>query len=87
MGIILLDSFVVLSISFTLLTIGPTLISAPEVSLMTLIETVLGPIWVWLGGFEAPPTFAVYGGSALAAALVVNRLNILFAMSAYYNVE
>jgi len=52
------------------------MISAPEVSLMTLMETVLGPIWVWLGGFEAPTEFAIYGGIALALALVTHRYQI-----------
>ena len=32
-------------------------------------ETVLGPVWVWLGGYEAPPLFAVYGGIMLIVAL------------------
>jgi len=69
---ILTDGLLVLPISFTLLTIGPGMITAPEVSLYTLIETVLGPVWVWLAGFEAPPDFAVYGGAALIFTLAIH---------------
>jgi hypothetical protein len=58
--------------SFALLTIAPTLISAPEVSLFSLIETVLGPVLVWFGGFEAPPVSAIYGGVLLIFALIVH---------------
>ena len=70
---ILIQGCIVLPTAFTLLTLAPSYISAPEVSLYTLIETVLGPVWVYLGGFEAPPIFAVYGGIALIIALSVHR--------------
>ena len=63
----------VLAVGFTLLTIAPTYIPAPEVSLYTLIETVLGPVWVYLGGYEAPSVFAVAGGAILLVALAVHR--------------
>lgn len=68
-----INGVLVLSISFSLWTIGPSLISAPEVSLYTLIETILGPVWVWLGGYEAPPAMSVYGGIALTVALTIHR--------------
>jgi hypothetical protein len=29
-------------------------------------------MWTWLGGYEAPPVFAVYGGVALIFALAVH---------------
>ena len=63
----------VLALGFTLLTFAPTYIPAPEVSLYTLIETVLGPVWVFLGGYEAPTIYAVIGGALLLAALAVHR--------------
>jgi hypothetical protein len=70
---ILVDGVVVLAGSFTLLTLGPALIPAPEVSLITLIETILGPVWVWLGGYEAPPALTIYGGVAIVVALFTHR--------------
>jgi drug/metabolite transporter (DMT)-like permease len=71
--IILINGMIVLGIGFVMLTIGPSLISAPEVSLFSLIETVLGPVWVWIGGYEAPPLTAVYGGLLLISALAGHR--------------
>ena len=62
-----------LATCFCLLTIGPAYISAPEVSLYTLIETVLGPVFVYVGGFEAPPVLTVYGGTLLLLALLGHR--------------
>jgi hypothetical protein len=55
------------------LTIGSGLITSPEVSLYTLFETVLGPLWVWLGGYEHPSLYAFCGGAALIIALAVHR--------------
>lgn len=67
-----LDGVIVLGISFTMLNWCPSMISATEVSLMMLIETGVGPVFVFLGGYESPPSSAVYGGCALAAALILH---------------
>ena len=64
----------ILPISFTLLIIGPQYILAPEVCLYSFLETVLGPLWVWLGGFERPPTYTVYGGIVLLIVLGGNSI-------------
>jgi drug/metabolite transporter (DMT)-like permease len=70
---IFLQGLGVLALGFTLITIAPTYIPAPEVSLYTLLETVLGPVWVYLGGYEAPSAYALAGGAILLAALAVHR--------------
>ena len=69
---ILLQGFGVLGVGFLLLTLAPSYIPAPEVSLYTLIETVLGPVWVYLGGYEAPSVYAIAGGVILLVALAVH---------------
>ena len=69
---LLIDGILILGVSFCLLSIGPLYIPAPEVSLMFLIETLLGPVWVWLAGFERPPEYTVYGGAAMIFALAGN---------------
>lgn len=71
-GIMFVESVFILPVSFTLLTIGPSYISAPESALFTLVQTVIGPFIIWLGGFEAPPISAVYGGIIVLIALIVN---------------
>lgn len=75
---IVINGTLVLALAFSLLNICPTMISAPEVSLITLIETVLGPVWVYLGGYESPPITAVYGGCALIAALAIHSVVALY---------
>lgn len=64
-----LDGALLLPVSFLALSIGPSMISAPEVSLITLLETALGPVWVYIGGYEQPSWFAIGGGIALMIAL------------------
>jgi drug/metabolite transporter (DMT)-like permease len=78
---ILLQGIGVLAVGFTLLTIAPTYIPSPEVSLYTLIETVLGPVWVFLGGYESPSIYAVCGGAILLIALAVHRYRYLVVLS------
>jgi drug/metabolite transporter (DMT)-like permease len=49
----------------TLLTVASHHVPAATLSLIAMLETVAGPLWVWLGIGEAP------GGLALAGALAV----------------
>lgn len=47
-------------------------ITAPEVALFLLIETVLGPLWVWMVLAEQPPPLTVVGGAAILGAITVH---------------
>ena len=53
------------------LTIGARLIPAAEVALITLLEIVLGPLWVWLVLAEQPGTATLVGGAVVLAAVVI----------------
>ena len=46
--------------------------TAPEIGLMTLLETVLGPLWVWLAVGEEPSRAAVLCGVLIVAVLAVH---------------
>ena len=70
---IMIQGAVEVPTAFTMLTLAPKYISAPEVALYSLLTTVLGPVWVYLGGYESPSSFALYGGIALVIALAINR--------------
>lgn len=72
--LLLLLGLVVLPVSFGLLTLGPRYITAPEVGLIMLLETVLGPLWVWLVIGEEPGDHALVGGAIVIAALVAHSL-------------
>lgn len=65
---------VVLPVPLALMTIGPKLIPAAEVSLIMLLETFLGPFWVWLALGERPANETFLGGGILVATLVVHAL-------------
>jgi len=72
MGLMLFLGLVLLPLSFGLLTLGPRYIPAPEVSLLLLLETVLGPLIVWVAINEAVSPSTLAGGSIVLAALATN---------------
>ncbi|MDO8653925.1 MAG: DMT family transporter [Undibacterium sp.] len=49
-------------------------LSAPELSLLALLEVLLGPIWAWLGAGEVPANATLMGGAVVLMALVFNEL-------------
>ncbi len=55
---------------FILITMGTRLIPAAEVALLSLTETVLAPIWVWLFVYEVPSVFTLIGGAIVLTAVV-----------------
>lgn len=58
-----------IGLGFALLTVGARLIPAAQVGLITLLEGVLGPIWVWLAVDERPSTQTLIGGAVVIAAI------------------
>ena len=50
------------AIPFVLVTIAPRFIPAAEVNLFFLLETIIGPIWVWLIIKEQPSLETLQGG-------------------------
>jgi drug/metabolite transporter (DMT)-like permease len=48
-----------IGLGFALLTVGARLIPAAQVGLITLLEVVLGPVWVWLALDERPGTLTL----------------------------
>lgn len=71
---IFLNGFVVIPIAFWFLATGPKYISAPEVAMFYLLETILTPVWVWWIYAEEPTLQALIGGSIMVAALVGHSL-------------
>jgi drug/metabolite transporter (DMT)-like permease len=60
-----------IGLGFVFLTIGARLIPAAQVGLITLLEVVLGPLWVWLALDERPSTLTLVGGVVVIAAIVI----------------
>jgi len=71
---------VVLPVSFTMITVSPRYLPAPEVSLILLIETIVGPIWVWLVLNEVPLTTTLLAGLLIVGTLAVHTLASLWNM-------
>ena len=60
------------AVGFLLFTAGAPLIPAAEASLIGLLETALGPLWVWLALGEEPGPRTLIGGAMVLGALVVH---------------
>jgi drug/metabolite transporter (DMT)-like permease len=70
---------IVLPVSFTLITVGPRYLPAPEVSLILLTETILGPIWVWLALNEVPQATTLVAGALIISTLTLHTFMSLWA--------
>jgi len=55
--------------AFTVLTIAPRLANSAEVQLVYLLESILGPLWVWLVIQETPSVNTLVGGGILLASV------------------
>ena len=66
---------VVLPLSFALITRAPRLTAAANVSLIMLLETVLGPLWVWWGVGERLSLGMWVGGGITLAAIALHVLS------------
>ena len=61
-------------VGFLLFMAGARLIPAAQSSLIGMLETVLGPLWVWLVLGERPGPASLAGGALILAALLANTL-------------
>jgi drug/metabolite transporter (DMT)-like permease len=66
--------FFQLGLPCVMMVIAAKSLSAPEISLLALLEVLLGPIWAWLGAGEVPSPHTLIGGVIVLAALVFNEL-------------
>jgi len=60
-----------MGLGLAFLTIGARLIPAAEVALITLLEVVLAPLWVWIAISERPAPTAIAGGIVVILAVVL----------------
>jgi len=61
----------ILPVSFLCLTNATRHTSATNVSLLLLLETVLGPVWVWVGAGEAMTSAMILGGAIVVGSLAL----------------
>ena len=60
------------AIPFVLVTIAPRYITGAEVNLFFLLETIFGPIWVWLVIKEQPSLETIQGGTIIILTIAVH---------------
>ena len=60
------------AIPFVLVTIAPRFITAAEVNLFFLLETIIGPIWVWLIIKEQPSIETLQGGFVIITTIAIH---------------
>tara|TARA_A100001015_G_scaffold317928_1_gene436227 strand:- start:6143 stop:6844 length:702 start_codon:yes stop_codon:yes gene_type:complete len=70
--IIPLMCIICVAIPFVLVTIAPRFIPAAEVNLFFLLETIIGPIWVWLIIKEQPSLETIQAGIVIIITIAIH---------------
>ena len=60
------------AIPFVLVTIAPRFIPAAEVNLFFLLETIIGPVWVWMVIKEQPSIETIQGGLVIILTIAIH---------------
>ena len=60
------------AIPFVMVTIAPRFIPAEEVNLFFLLETIIGPFWVWMVIKEQPSIETIYGGVVIILTIAIH---------------
>ncbi len=72
--IIPIMSIICVAIPFVLVTLAPRYITAAEVNLFFLLETILGPLWVWLIIKEQPSFETILGGGVIVLTIGIHSI-------------
>ena len=67
--------FVQVGLGLILFTAGSRYVPAAEITLLSLTEVVLGPIWVWIGVGETPSQLTLLGGAIVLSAIVAQAIH------------
>lgn len=69
-----LTGFFALAVAAVMFFMSARYLPPAETGLFALLETVLGPIWVWLALDEAPPLATIAGGTVVLITLALHSL-------------
>lgn len=64
------EGAIVMPIAMGLLSLSTRFVPASAVGLFLLLETALGPMWIWVAYGEAPATAAIIGGTLIIGAVI-----------------
>jgi len=71
-GVVLFSMGTASALAFVFIGSGAKRIPAPEVALLMLLETILGPVWVWAILDEIPSLYALIGGTIVILTLAAH---------------
>jgi drug/metabolite transporter (DMT)-like permease len=74
LGLLVLLGVGQMGLGLAFLTIGARLIPAAEAALITLLEVVLGPLWVWIAYGEKPGAATLLGGAVVVGAVILQTM-------------
>ena len=72
--ILLAFGFAQLGVGLAIFSIGAAQVPATDVALISMLEPIMGPIWVWLFRNEYPGVAALIGGGVVFSALAIHTL-------------
>ena len=73
-GALVFGGSILLPLAIALITIGPRYLPAPEAAMLGLLESVLGPFWLWLVIGENPGIRSIVGGVVVISVLFVHAM-------------
>ena len=68
---------ITVGVSFVFISLAPQYISSPQVGIFFLLETALGPLWVWLFIAEEPTRNTLIGGALIILIIFCHSLYII----------
>ncbi len=71
LGLLVLLGFGQMALGLALFTAGARLIPASEAAVISLLEVVLGPLWVFVALSEQPPLLTLVGGGVIILAVLL----------------
>jgi drug/metabolite transporter (DMT)-like permease len=71
LGLLVLLGVGQMGLGLAFLTVGARLIPAAEAALITLLEVVLGPLWVWIAYGEEAGAATLVGGAVVVGAVIL----------------
>ena len=74
-----------LFIALAFITLAPRYIPAYEVEIFFVLETILGPLWVWLVIHEQPTTKTIIGGICIILIIMSHTLSELRSRDSHTN--
>jgi drug/metabolite transporter (DMT)-like permease len=75
--LMLVEGMVLVPLALGFIATAPRYLPAPQVGLFLLLETIMGPFWIWAVLGEAPTRYALIGGGIVVLSLAAHGIAAL----------